>query len=181
MIWFYYKNNGRVTAALVYDLIVNSHLIPCEDKLMAGLWDLCFPLKIKCFVWLALKNQILTWDNLVGRGWHGPGRCGLCLLGEDSVQHLFVDCSVTKYIFAALGNLYHYKLLVSDAPIVEFLESEERLNSHHYYTPFFVFWCIWNARNKAIFEEKIISPSVLTNKVNLLIHRSPVMERRNTI
>ena len=174
MIWSYNKKNGRVIASLAYDLIVNSYLTPCEVKLMTGLWGLCFPLKIKCFVWLALKNQILTWDNVVGRAWHGFGRCELCLLGEDSVQHLFVDCSVTKFIFSYMGNLHHCKMPVSDASIVDFLVSWESLNSHHYYTPYFVCWRVWNARNKAIFEEKRISLGVLISKVNQLILRFPV-------
>ena len=139
MIWSHNKKDGRVTTALVYDLIVKSHLVPSEDKIMAGLWRHCFPLKIKCFVWLALKNQVLTWDNLMARGWQGPGCCGLYLSGEDSVHHLFVDCSVTRSVFSFMGCSHHCKWLVSDSSLGSLLDSWSRKNPSQYYMPFFVF------------------------------------------
>ena len=74
-----------------------------------------------------------------------------CHSGGESAQHLFVDCSFTKFIFAALGNIYHFEMSISDGSIVEFLEFWAIHNSTHYYIPYFVFWCVWNARNKSIF------------------------------
>ena len=42
------------------------------------LWKLMIPLKVKIFIWLALKNIILTKDNLVKRGWTGNEHCHFC-------------------------------------------------------------------------------------------------------
>jgi len=39
-------------------------------------WDI--PLKLKCFMWLVVHNNILTWDNIHKRGFQDLGRCSLC-------------------------------------------------------------------------------------------------------
>jgi hypothetical protein len=58
------------------------------------IWNLV--LKIKLFIWLAMENKILTWDNLQGRGWEGPNICHLCLREPEIVNHLLVKCYYTK-------------------------------------------------------------------------------------
>jgi len=50
-------------------------------------------------MWLLLEQRILTWENLVKRGIHGPSRCTLHGKCEETVYHLFVECNFTKYIF----------------------------------------------------------------------------------
>ena len=103
----------------------------------------------------------------------------VCCVSRERIQFsTYLWCAVTKCIFAAMGNLRHCKKPISNASLADFLVSWASLNSHHHYTPFFVFWCVWNARNKVIFEEKRISPGVLTCKVSQLILRFPVLERR---
>ena len=64
LVWNHNKHNGNVTAELVYDLIVLSTSPLNCSKLHAFLWSCNIPLKIRCFIWLALANKILTWDNL---------------------------------------------------------------------------------------------------------------------
>jgi hypothetical protein len=34
--------------------------------------------KVSIFLWLTAQNRILTWDNLLKRGFIGPSRCTLC-------------------------------------------------------------------------------------------------------
>ena len=64
LVWTHNKQNGNVTVALVYDLIVLSSSPPTCNKLHAFLYSCNIPLKIRCFIWLALANKILTWDSL---------------------------------------------------------------------------------------------------------------------
>lgn len=54
------------------------------------LWKIKVPLKIKIFLWLVLKNIILTKDNLLRRGWKGTDKCMLCG-AKESVEHLFIS------------------------------------------------------------------------------------------
>ena len=89
LIWAHNKFDGFVSANLVYDCIVQSSSPPAGNRLLALIWSGTLPRKISYFVWLALKNKLLTWDNLQKRGWIRPGICALCSANEDSAQHLF--------------------------------------------------------------------------------------------
>ncbi len=63
------------------------------------IWKFKIPLKIKIFLWLVLKNRILTKDNLFKRGWRKCDKlCQFCDK-EESIQHLFFECSVAKLIW----------------------------------------------------------------------------------
>lgn len=53
------------------------------------IWRFKIPIKIKVLIWLALKNSILTKDNLIKRGWRkGTAKCQFCNKHE-SINHLF--------------------------------------------------------------------------------------------
>ena len=46
LLWAHNKQDGNVTAAFVYDLIVKSLSLPTSDKVYASIWCFRFPLKI---------------------------------------------------------------------------------------------------------------------------------------
>lgn len=61
------------------------------------LWKLRIPLKIKVFSWLAVKNRILTRDNLTHRGWSGSTGCEFCG-SMETIDHLFFfQCPVAHF------------------------------------------------------------------------------------
>lgn len=62
------------------------------------MWDLKIPLKIKIFLWLMLKNSILTKDNLLRRGWTGDEHCHFCAAVETT-DHLLFSCSLARLIW----------------------------------------------------------------------------------
>ena len=64
LIWAYNKRDGSISANLVYDSIVKPLSPPSGSRLLALVWSGSLPKKINCFVWLALRNKILTCDNL---------------------------------------------------------------------------------------------------------------------
>lgn len=57
---------------------------------LAQMWQWEVPLKIKCFTWLVVHNHILTWDNLLKRGFMGPSCCCLCKSNSEDESHLFL-------------------------------------------------------------------------------------------
>lgn len=61
-------------------------------------WRWNAPLKSRVFLWLALSNWILTWDNFVKRGGIGPGMCLLCRSDTESIAHLFISCPFSREI-----------------------------------------------------------------------------------
>jgi hypothetical protein len=56
------------------------------------------PLKTRMFMWLAMVNKILTWENGKKQGWQGLNRCTLCMIDEESVNHLFVSCPLVVQV-----------------------------------------------------------------------------------
>ena len=69
LIWSYKKNSGSLSAKDVYDSIVNSCLHPVTNLVDPFLWSSRLSAKISCFIWLALRNKILTWENLQKKGY----------------------------------------------------------------------------------------------------------------
>ena len=63
-------------------------------------WKLKLPLKIKVFLWY-LKKVILTKDELVKRNWKGCTKCCFCSR-EETIQHLFFDCHMSRFIWNSL-------------------------------------------------------------------------------
>jgi hypothetical protein len=55
------------------------------------------PLKVKIFMWLTLKNSILTKDNLLTRGWTGNELCHF-YTQQETVDHLLFHgrCSYAR-------------------------------------------------------------------------------------
>ena len=62
------------------------------------LWKIKIPLKVKIFIWLALKNRILTKDNLAKRGWTGNEQCHFCSQ-QETVEHLLFRCCLSKMVW----------------------------------------------------------------------------------
>ena len=52
------------------------------------LWKSKLPQKIKIFIWLVVRNKILTKDNLKKRNWNGSQECCFCGV-DESIDHLF--------------------------------------------------------------------------------------------
>ena len=62
------KKLGTISARDAYDYIVCSFSPPAANLAESLLWTKALPKKISCFIWLVLRNRILTWENLQKRG-----------------------------------------------------------------------------------------------------------------
>ncbi|CAN1298481.1 Putative ribonuclease H protein At1g65750 [Linum perenne] len=57
------------------------------------IWTRWAPTKTQFFCWLAFRDRIATLDNLQRRGFALPNWCVLCERMEESVDHLFLQCT----------------------------------------------------------------------------------------
>lgn len=62
------------------------------------LWKFKIPAKVKVFLWLVVRNSVLTKDVLHQRGWTGDRMCQFCGANE-SITHLFSTCPPAWYIW----------------------------------------------------------------------------------
>ncbi len=138
-----------------------------SDRSFQELWAIKAPLKVKIFVWLVLKCKVLTKDMLVRRGWDGDDRCALCLYELETVDHLFSGCSTIK---AVLLTLLPNKLFLPNCSSSSGLWDSSRLKGgavrgSELATIAFVWWSIWLARNKRVFENKRTTTGNLLTEV----------------
>ena len=64
LLWSYNKCQGSLSAKAAYDSIVGSFSPPVVSFDDSFLWNRNIPSKISCFIWLTIRNRILTWENL---------------------------------------------------------------------------------------------------------------------
>ena len=130
-----------------------------QTQFLDLLWSFSIPSKIRCFICLVVENRILTWDNLLKRGWKGPGVCVLCRHGEDSVQHLFIDCIMTKRVFSTICEQFYFPPLIkcSASSYLELWYKSLSAHSVFSYLPLFIYWSVWKMRNCCILKIKSFS------------------------
>ena len=62
------------------------------------IWKMKIPLKIKIFFWFLQRGVVLTKDNLARNNWKESQKC-ICCNGNETIQHIFLDCPLTKTIW----------------------------------------------------------------------------------
>jgi hypothetical protein len=94
MFFWSLQKHGRFTVRSIYKAFIVPHIVQQNHPI----WKLKLPLKIKIFMWYLIKNIALTKDNLATKHWKGSLKRFGCSLNE-SVQHLFLDCSNARCIW----------------------------------------------------------------------------------
>ena len=85
--WYPFQNDGGLRC-------------PITPKI----WKTAIPEKIKIFLWLAMKNKILTAENLKKRGWEHPSSCVLCGKEDETVSHLFLSCQFSRQMWSSVRS-----------------------------------------------------------------------------
>lgn len=101
LLWAWNTQSGVVTAKLAYESIfAKSRVETCWWY--TRLWRWSIPPKLQIFMWLVLENRVLTWENLMHRGFVGPNICPLCWYEAESVAHLFITCPFSKRLWSTV-------------------------------------------------------------------------------
>ena len=64
LLWSHDKYFGVLTVAHGYECIVSTNCTTDLSPVLDLLWKLNIPTKIRCFIWLLVRNRVLTWDKL---------------------------------------------------------------------------------------------------------------------
>lgn len=64
------------------------------------------PTKVMCFSWTALREAILTQDNLCRRNFQLVNRCYMCQQQSESVNHLFLHWSVAADLWRMFLSVF---------------------------------------------------------------------------
>jgi hypothetical protein len=91
-------NKKTFSVKTMYDYLCRTEVENRNRKI----WKAKMPLKIKIFMWMVQLNVILTRDTLTRKNWQGDKRCSFCSQ-DESVQHLFFKCSLTKNVWSLVA------------------------------------------------------------------------------
>jgi hypothetical protein len=116
--------------------------------------------KITLFLWLVLHSSILTWDNLLKRGFTGPSICTLCGGAEETLNHLLNTCPYTAQVWDQVAIIMRTSDRLRDSVIDTLSNWRDKAFSSPYLNrvwqllPGFVLWQIWKERNRRIFRNQ---------------------------
>lgn len=103
------------------------------------------------FTWLVWKNKILTWDNLLKRGYLGPGHYTLCINDFESCFHIFLFCTISKDVWKYTTQTL--RIMNKQEQNIEQCITKWDVGDIKYKDLlFYIFQEIWNAINHYIFK-----------------------------
>ena len=76
------------------------------DQVWKKLWQNSQWMKIKLFSWLVHQRKILTWENLLKKGFIGPSNCYLCGTDEETIEHLLNLCPFTSKVWDWVASIF---------------------------------------------------------------------------
>eukprot|EP00253_Pinus_taeda_P002680 PITA_02680 len=134
-----------------YSFLMGKKGWPDPEWWAKKLWKLKCPLKSRIFLWCILKRKISTWDILQARFFIGPGRCPLCKMEEESINHLFTSCGVSLRIWREITDLLKLKAPWGSFPIEvawnKWWHSFPEGNLRN--LPPIFFWGVWDKNSEA--------------------------------
>lgn len=90
-----YKTTREFNIKEAYRIVGNHHMLQSKKK-WSKFWNLGLWPKISTFLWFLLKERVVMWENLHKMGMTRPYVCVLFLLVEETMNHLFDECSWTS-------------------------------------------------------------------------------------
>jgi hypothetical protein len=81
--------NGEYSAKSAYTMLHTGSTPFSDHKLVWKTWE---PLRVKIFLWLALKRRHWTRDRRRRHGLEPRDRCYLCDQGEETIDHIIATC-----------------------------------------------------------------------------------------
>ena len=162
------KNSEKRFSVKSYYHCLTSHTsIPFPWK---GIWKPKVPPRVAFFVWTAVLGKILTNDNLRKQQVVMVNWCCLCKVDGESIDHLFLHCSVAKQLWDCILTLFgvHWVMPRNLPDLIACWPGA--LGRHRYAViwkaiPHCLLWSIWRERNLRTFEGKELSPSDLQSLV----------------
>lgn len=92
-----YTPRGTYTTKEAYKLMFHTQepIDPAWTRIWTtGIWP-----KISTFTWLLYHQRILTWDNLIKRGFQGLSYCPNCPRQGESIQNLMDSCYMANQLW----------------------------------------------------------------------------------
>lgn len=92
-----FESIGRIELCFTSSSFMHTCLIPSNSVTI---------ISQQAIIWLALRNSILTKDNLFERGsWKGSKKCQFCN-EEEAIDHLFFKCQLARFVWSVMNCVF---------------------------------------------------------------------------
>ena len=160
---------GVYTTALGFKSLQQNQDPIRNKKLWRFVWDSMGLPKFNFFSWLLAHRKVLTGENLTKRGIVGPHRCPLCCNEEETIDHLFIDCTYATQVWNLLLEAleatppHHQKIqqvfVTWQSRYPTSFKGKKGWKKIWMALPKYICWKIWIARNQCIFQD--IKPTTI--------------------
>ncbi len=126
-------------------------------------WKCPAPMKMKHFVWLAMKGRIQSAEQLKKKNCAGSEFCQLCGALETT-SHILFTCPMASFVWCVCRYSFGWVFVPRDFDDF-FLISKQNNKSNSIVFPallMVVSWLLWTTRNNMIIRDKMVySPLIL--------------------
>jgi hypothetical protein len=136
-----------------------------EIPWLFSIWSWAIPLKINFFTWLSIKDIPLTWEALQKRGWQGPGRCPLCNLATENLNHLLIHCRFTVSVWNSCLHLLSLTFNWKGDSVSKCFAAWHSNKLAPDSLAALTCWSIWLERNQVLFEGRPPSCQAVVHKI----------------
>uniref|UniRef100_A0A2N9EX83 Reverse transcriptase domain-containing protein n=1 Tax=Fagus sylvatica TaxID=28930 RepID=A0A2N9EX83_FAGSY len=159
------EKNGLYSVRSAYKMLIEAESSPqqsCSDmgewkKFWKRVWSVRVPHKVRHFLWRACSNALPTMVNLSRRHIVTDDKCGFCLGAEEDVLHAVWGCPSLTELWGHHGLarkiFRHHHTSILDVLSHIFDCGSGVLVAEMA----FMFWCVWQRRNKAMYQS-IVDP-----------------------
>ena len=121
------------------------------------IWNSLVPPRVSFFAWEATWKNALTLDRIQKRGFSLANRCYLCLVEEESIDHILLHCGLARSLWSLLFSLFGVSWVLPSSIREALLGwvgpcvGKERKKVWRS-APLCLFWIVWKERNSRAFE-----------------------------
>jgi hypothetical protein len=138
-----------------YKALLNSPNVLFPWKLI---WKSKTPPRVAFFSWTAALGKVLTTDNLRKRGFILQDWCCMCKQSGESVDHLFLHCTVATDLWSMVFGMFGVQWVMPHTVLDLFhgwLGKFGRYDTIKVWKmiPHSLIWCLWRERNARHFED----------------------------
>lgn len=165
------NNTWVYSARSIYRVMIRVGMI---KPLHEYTWKLAIPPTVRIFIYLLLKQKILTKDVMQRRNMGSDSGCEMCQnCPSKSALYLLFLCPTAVEAWYEMSAKMGYKLMVPNSSIrqiwTESRDQAKRRNKtckrewEYYFAC--IYWHLWKRRNEKIFTGKMTSSRVLAERI----------------
>lgn len=124
-------------------------------------------MKVKHFLWLAIRDRVQSCEQLKKEGWDGSEFCLLCSTIE-STNHILFNCPMATFAWCICRDVLNWDTVPCNIEEFLLLIKHNSNNDRRALTTLLaaICWVLWTTRNNMIFISQLVySPLMLPFRI----------------